>query len=118
MNFSSPLRLCAIPFEVLAAFFSKLAAMPVKPQVAVPRPTRPPVCPFCGGAGKRNEGILVDCDCHAADCWGTRLLGGPGRACAVCSGTCVVPAATVRARLKTDCWLRPLRDYALAGRWN
>jgi len=117
------LWLCAIPFHAFAALFAKLASMPSNAQIGVPRGTRPPTCPFCGGKGTieffqcEMAGV---CDCPAAygHCLCLTMCDGSGRACPVCSGTLVVPASTIRSQLAEGCWIAPLNDYAKAGKWN
>jgi len=88
------------------------------PQIAGPPRTMPPPCPFCGGAGKTLVGIVEPCDCRQWHCEGARVRGGPGKSCAICAGTRVVPAALLRAQLRSDCWLGPLQAYARAAAGN
>ena len=94
-------------------------APPVTPSPAHPaKNITPPACPFCGGAGKCDVGIAEKCDCKLGHCEGTRLRGGPHKACAVCSGSRVVPAAVIARAKAGPVWLQPLTEYARAGAWN
>ena len=99
---------------------SQCIAAPPPPSPIAPSPprTRPPQCPFCGGAGETLVGIAEACGCKLSHCGGTKIRGGRGKPCAICAGTLVVPAALVRAQADADCPVMVLLAYAKGAAWN